>query len=176
MARPSKFNPQVAEKLVSFLLDGLSIKDACFGANVSESSFARYRQQNPEFEQAVQGALASRQWGCAEAVKKYHSSQRRHSKETGTRCINTHLEAEKPLETALWSPEEQFEKRKQPQTYMGLSIRYEPLTTYEHDVEPFVNPYNDSVEWVKDGVLHRCYIDKWLEKHQPKPEPWLEIY
>ncbi|MBR2989712.1 hypothetical protein IKF40_02170 [Candidatus Saccharibacteria bacterium] len=176
MARPSKFNPQVAEKIIDFLLDGLSIKDACFGTDISESSFARYRQQNPKFEQAVQDALASRQWGCAEAVKKYHSSQRHYGKETSTIGINTRLEARKPLETALRSPEGQFEKRKRPQTYMGLPIRYEPLETYELDVKPFVNPHNESVEWVKDGILHRCYLDKWLEIHQPKPEPWMEIY
>ena len=176
MARPSKFNPQVADKFIGFLLDGLSIKDACFGINISESSFARYRQQNPKFGQAVQDALASRQWGCAEAVKKYHASQRQCGERPRARSINTRLKVGKPPETALWSPEEQFERRKQPQTYMGLPIRYEPLETYELDVKPFVNPRNESVEWVKNGILHRCYLDKWLEIHQPKPEPWVEIY
>ena len=174
MARPSKFNPQIAEKLIGFLLDGLSIKDACFGVGIGESSFARYRRRHPEFEQAVQDALASKQWGNAEAVKKYHS-QKRFSEKKAQRHINTRLETRDALKTALWASKGQFEKRKRPQTYMELPIRYEPLETYELDIKPYYNPNNQSVEWVEKGVLHRCYIEKWLYDRQPKPEPWLVV-
>lgn len=176
MARPSKFTQQIADKLIGFLLDGLSIKDACFGVGIGESSFARYRQQNQDFDAAVRDALASRQWGSSEAIRKYHSKKRGCYHEEVQKRENFHLEAENALETALRSSERQLKKQKRPQTYAGLPIRYEPLETYELDVKPFVNPYNNSVEWVKNGVLHRCYIDKWLEDHRPKPEPWMVIY
>lgn len=190
MARPTKFDQKTADKILDFIRSGLSMKDACFGVGIGESSFARYRKQYPEFGEAVQEALLARQWNSPEAIKRYHSKQKKINtintafavqnalseiEEKTLRHINTSFGDGKALAEALRASEEQSSEREDPQFYAGLPIRQEPLETYDFDVEPFINPKYDCVEWVKDGVLHSCPLRLWLERQKPKPEPWFIV-
>jgi len=67
MARPTKYNQKLAEKLVDLISNGLTIKDACKGCGISEDSFSRWRKQHPDLNRRVIES-SSIQWKNAESL------------------------------------------------------------------------------------------------------------
>jgi hypothetical protein len=48
--RPTKYEPETVERLLTALADGLNIKQACVAAQVSETTLGRWRDEHPELE------------------------------------------------------------------------------------------------------------------------------
>ncbi len=71
MTRPVKYNEEVALKIGDFLRSGLTITDACYGANISDNTFRRWRDRYPEFNEIVEEA-SYKGWQDVEALAKYH--------------------------------------------------------------------------------------------------------
>lgn len=46
MARPSKYTQELKDQIVSYITDGLTIRDVCFGAGISEDTFWRWNREN----------------------------------------------------------------------------------------------------------------------------------
>lgn len=72
MGRPTKYNQEVADKLILFIEQGLTVKDACYGVNVSPDTCSRWRQRYPEFAEKFIEASKKQLWGSADALAKYH--------------------------------------------------------------------------------------------------------
>ena len=55
--RPTKFTPDVVEAILKGIAEGLTYRDSCVMAGISEDSFARWRQDNAEFAEQVEQKL-----------------------------------------------------------------------------------------------------------------------
>lgn len=42
MARPSKYTPELVERIAQYTADGLTIRDACYGVGITEDTFCRW--------------------------------------------------------------------------------------------------------------------------------------
>ena len=51
--RPSKYTEELGSKIARHILDSLTIKDACFGAGISDNTFRRWRDKYPEFNKKL---------------------------------------------------------------------------------------------------------------------------
>lgn len=72
MGRPTKYNQEVADRLILFIEQGLTIKDACCEVGVSPDTCSRWRQKYPEFAKKFMEASKKQLWGSADALAKYH--------------------------------------------------------------------------------------------------------
>ncbi len=72
MGRPTKYNQEVADRLILFIEQGLTVKDACYGVNISPDTCSRWRQKYPEFAERFMEASRKQLWGSANALAKYH--------------------------------------------------------------------------------------------------------
>jgi hypothetical protein len=48
--RPSKYTPETLERLIGAINDGLSLKQSCLAAGISEATLGRWREEHPELE------------------------------------------------------------------------------------------------------------------------------
>ncbi len=72
MGRPTKYNQEVADRLILFIEQGLTVKDARYGVNISPDTCSRWRQKYPEFAERFMEASRKQLWGSANALAKYH--------------------------------------------------------------------------------------------------------
>jgi len=72
MGRPTKYNQEVANRLILFIEQGLTVKDACYGVNISPDTCSRWRRRYPEFAEKFMEASRKQLWGSADALAKYH--------------------------------------------------------------------------------------------------------
>lgn len=73
MGRPTKYNQEVADRLILFVEQGLTVKDACYGVNISTDTCSRWRQKYPEFaKKFMEASKKQLRWGSADALAKYH--------------------------------------------------------------------------------------------------------
>jgi hypothetical protein len=54
--RPSKYLPEVVDDLLAAIGDGLTLKQACTAAGISESALAAYRERHPELNPRLEQA------------------------------------------------------------------------------------------------------------------------
>lgn len=62
MTRPSKYTQELKDQIAGYIKDGLTIRDACFGAGISEDTFWRWNQEKLEFAEAIKKATISQKW------------------------------------------------------------------------------------------------------------------
>lgn len=74
MRRPTKYNQEVADRLILFIEQGLTIKDGCCEVGISPDTCSRWRQKYPEFCREVYGSVEKATFlgGSADALAKYH--------------------------------------------------------------------------------------------------------
>ena len=96
MARPTKYNQEVADKLILFIEQGLTVKDACYGVNISPDTCSRWRQIYPEFAERFMEASKKQLWGSADALAKYHH-YRPYKRKVGVCLPSRQRPLEKPL-------------------------------------------------------------------------------
>lgn len=165
MGRPSKYNEKTVELLQKFVRDGFTIRQACYGAGISEDTFSRWRTKYPEFNNAVNEAT-NRQWESSLALAKY-----------GCRTYKRPSRPTKPLTDALEASQSTFDDRfnylvhedDEPQNgkFHGLPIRYLTMGAEKIDIY-YYDPDTNFVFWEdKDGITHTMRYETYLRKTSP---------
>lgn len=54
--RPTKYEPDTVNRLLSAMADGLTIKQACLAAGIGETTLGRWREEYPELERRLMEA------------------------------------------------------------------------------------------------------------------------
>lgn len=180
MARPTKYTPELTKRIRQYISDGLTVRDACYGVNISEDTFCRWRREKPEFAKLVQEATEAQCWSslglartseCRRYTRRVKHAQNRAKSE---RRSNTHLNAENTLETALNASEGYSASQVNAASFGAqarLEERSEPLTNDFGELmccAPYYNPTTNKVEWVEREtfgrpIFHRCSVEKWQE-------------
>lgn len=157
MARPTKYNKEIAEEVVGLVRQGYNLRAIAQVVGASEASLSRWRERYPDFNRAVNIATKEQsETACRLAGIRPYKRKAYISPYYGT----------EPMIKPQAQPEEKV--RRQPQTWLGLPIKPQPLE-YE-PTEPYLNPTTQCVEWIdKSGVFHTCAMWVWEEKHRPKP-------
>lgn len=170
MARPTKYDEQKADKLARFILEGLTIKDACYGVGISDDTFRRWRMRYPDFNKKVVEA-SNRQWESSDAIAKYHNGYRGYKRPKIALSVNYDTKTQTPPpddEKTLLEPL----KRPRKQFYLGLPVRYERPS----ELVPTPKYYNATtgrVEWIDSKcygrpVFSSCSAEVYLRKLQEK--------
>lgn len=161
MARPTKYNTEIAKGVVELVGRGYNLRAAARANGVSEASISRWRERYADFNKALvlatneQNDKACRLSGVRPYKRKAYISPQ-YSPE--------------PLIITPLLKEEQMSN--QPKTWRGLPIKPRPL-----DYEPtgyYLNPNTERVEQIdQNGVLHSCPMWVWEQKHQPSYNPFI---
>lgn len=61
MGRPTKFAPEIGERILSLMAEGLSLCAAAADCDVGRSTVYRWKDENPDFRDTVDIAMAKRQ-------------------------------------------------------------------------------------------------------------------
>ena len=167
MGRPSKYNKETVALLKKFIRDGFTIRQACYGASISEDTFSRWRAKYPEFNESINEAT-NRQWESSLALAKY-----------GCRTYKRPSRPVKPLENANNGSQsisndnladKLNENKTVRQKFHGLPIRYmwmgaEKLDAYYYD------PDSGFVFWEdKQGITHTMTYEVYERKVNPTPD------
>lgn len=118
MSCKSKFNEEIARRLVALIHEGLNFKTACLKVGISEDSFALYRRANPDFDRQIKKTQKNfkREKGSKNtSINESAKEQTVYEKDTE----DSHLDAVKPLETPLNASES---LSGEPKTYMGYGV------------------------------------------------------
>lgn len=157
MTRPTKHNKEIAEEGVKLVKQGYNLRAAAQANNISEASISRWRDRYANFNKAVvlitkeQNDNACRLSGIRPYKRQAYISPQYNPR---------------PLTSRQVLSEEKV--RRQPQTWLGLPIKPQPLK-YE-PTDPYLNPNTHYAEWIdKNGMFHTCAMWVWEEKHRPKP-------
>lgn len=181
MARPTKYTEELTKRIRQYLADGLTVRDCCFGANISEDTFCRWRREKPEFAKLVQEATEAQCWSSLGLART--SEYRRYTRRVkhaqnqvkSEKRSNTRLGAENTLETPLNASE------RHSGVWLGASLvnaanktnqlptRTEPPVDEFGELvccNPYYNSITNKVEWVEREtygrpILHRCSLEKW---------------
>lgn len=181
MARPSKYNQELVDQIVGYIADGLTIRDTCYGAGISEDTFWRWNREKPEFAEAIKKATSQQKWS-SEALKRtseyrrYTRKAHIHSRKTlkRQRPICSRLASEKPSERVLEASEGIISclvGNQQSRIQDILPTRSEaPTDAFGKLVfaKPYYNQTTDRIEWVEKEtygryVLHSCRVEVWEE-------------
>ena len=180
MARPTKYTLELRNQLINYIADGLTIRDACFGAGISEDTFWRWNREKLEFAEAIKQATANQKWS-SEALahtseyRRYIRKAQIHSRTTLNyqNPTHTHLGNQKPQNQVLVASEDisgkKFDHQAQA-TSDSLPTRSEPPTNVFGELipsKPYYNQTTSKVEWIEKElygryVLHRCELEVWL--------------
>lgn len=164
MARPTKYNTEIAKGVVELVGRGYNLRAAARANGVSEASVSRWRERYVDFNRAI--ILATNE----QNDKACHLSGVRPYKRKA--YLSPYYGTE-PMTKSQAQPEEKV--RRQPQTWLGLPIKPRPL---EYELtEPYLNPETQCVEWIdKDGVFHTCASWVWEEKHRPRYKTLMDYF
>lgn len=180
MARPTKYTKELTKRIRQYISDGLTVRDACYGAGISEDTFCRWRREKPEFAKLVQEATEAQCWSSLGLARtsEYRRYTRRvkHAQKqpASKRWSNTRLGTENAPETALNASEGYFTGRVNTAS-LGAQVQLEehnePPTNDFGELmccAPYYNPTTNKVEWVEREmygrpILHRCGVEKWQE-------------
>ncbi len=178
MARPSKYTPELSKRIVHYLSDGLTIRDVCYGAGISEDTFCRWRREKPEFAEAIRQATANQEWSSealarASEYRRYRRKQKYvpgllQNKPKGNLI---RLLQNKPILGHFNAPERHIAIQYDPLTKLpirsGISVNKSGKLVA---CEPYVNSESGCVEWVDEyeltGNLVRriCSREVWARK------------
>lgn len=173
MARPTKYTLELRDQLIGYISDGLTVRDACFGAGISEDTFWRWNREKLEFAEAIKQATSNQKWS-SEALART-SEYRRYTRRVqicSRTTLNhqnptrTHLEVQKLQKQALAASESisgnKFDHQTQT-TLDSLPVRSEPPTNAFGELipsEPYYNQTTNKVEWVEKELYGRCVLHR----------------
>ncbi len=160
--RKSKYNPTTRAKLLTYIRDGRTVKDACSLVGISDMTLTRWRRRFSDFDTDYLKAVEN-QWQSLDATKE--SGARTYKRNT----TKLRQKAEKQAKVQKMTKKEQeVVKSGKPLVYEGLRIRYgniaddEPLT-------PCINHSNGFVEYLKRQsgryVQFSCSLDAFKRSH-----------
>lgn len=183
MARPTKYTEELVRRIRQYLADGLTVRDACYGAGISEDTFCRWRREKPEFAKLVQEATEAQAWSSlglartSEYRRYTRRAKRTQNQEKSEKQPNTRLGTENALETPLNASE------RHSGVWLGTNLlnvtsktnqlptRVKPPVDEFGELvccSPYRNSITNKVEWVEREtygrpILHRCSLEKWEE-------------
>jgi len=161
MARKSKYNPQLAEKIVQFIRLGYTLKDTSLEVRISDETIRRWRNNHPDFNDAIVKASNSQWEYSRRELKRQNSGLRiyRRQKESTSKYYS--LSNEKPVLEPLMPSQRQY--------VCGLPIR--PCAPDKWEATPmYYNQSSGMVEWIDRYPLtgrltfHRCPLNIYEEK------------
>lgn len=181
MARPSKYSPELKDQLVGYIADGLTVRDACYGAGISEDTFWRWNREKLDFAEVIRQATETAKQKWSSEALMYTSAYRRYARKAricSRKALNhrdftrTHFDDQNLQKRALEVSGGIFGKKlnRQVQTTIGsLPVRSEPpINAFGELVfsEPYYNKTTGKVEWVEKElygryVIHRCGVENW---------------
>lgn len=180
MARPTKYTPELTKRIKQYISDGLTVRDACYGAGISEDTFCRWRREKPEFAKLVQEATEAQRWSSAglartSEYRRYQRRLKRHQTQPESqKGSDTQLCAESALKQALKGSQGYSSSSSLASSGFGvrLETRTNPPTNDFGELvccEPYYNSETSKVEWVEretygKPVFHRCSVEKWQER------------
>lgn len=172
MARPTKYSPEITEQLISYLKEGFTVRDACYGVGISEDTVCRWRHSHPDFAEQVKGALSYSYRSPSALVqssgyRRYRVKQNKAQKADDSIIeLSNCYQAPNVPYIAFKTLSEAFEQYTEG-TYnavLDLPVRdTPPIDEYERllPCEPYLNETTNAVEWVKEGILHSCPVELW---------------
>ena len=102
MARPTKYTPEVAKKIVQSVRLGSTYELACAYAGISVATFGRWRNSYADFEQAIKEAEGAAVTGWLAVIEKAAQEgtwqaaawklERKYPQQYGRRVINSYEE------------------------------------------------------------------------------------
>ena len=96
MRRPTKYNQEVADRLILFIEQGLTIKDVCCEVGISPDTCSRWRQKYPEFCREVYGSVEKATFLGGRLTPSQNTTTIDH---IGERWVFAYLHAKSPLES-----------------------------------------------------------------------------
>ena len=183
MARPTKYTPELRDQLAGYIGNGLTVRDACFGARISEDTFWRWNRERADFAEAIKQATAEQKWN-SEALART-SEYRRYTRKAHIcsrkptvhqNYTQAHFDNQKRQNRALVALESVSASTVSKQVAASepniLPARTEPPTNLFGELmptKPYYNSTTDKVEWIEKElygrcVLHRCELDVWESK------------
>ena len=160
--RATKYNPTTRAKLLMYIRNGRTVKDACSFVGVSDMTLTRWRRRHPDFDKEYLKAVEN-QWQSLDATKKSGiRTYRRNS-------LKLRQKAEKQAKVQKMTEKEQEVVRSgKPLVYEGLRIRYGSIADDE-PLTPCINPSNGFVEYLKRQggryVQFSCSLDAFRRSH-----------
>lgn len=158
MARPSKYNNEIAKEIVELVRQGYNLRAAAQANGISEASISRWRERYANFNKEI-----------ILATKEQNDNVCRLS---GVRPYKRKAQISPYYDTEPYKAQTQSKKekvRRQPQAWLGLPIKPRPLENEPTD--PYLNPNTKCVEWIdRSEVFHTCPMWLWEEKHRPQPQ------
>ena len=160
MARPTKYNSELADGVVAMVRKGYTIKATASANGVSEASLRRWRSDYPDFNKSI-----------IEATREQRNNVR-HLSKIGVRTYTRKAEISPYYDQRPAIRPSATDATPAPTHWQGLPIR--PLPLDNEPASPCLNPNSGRVEWRdKAGVLHSCPMHIWQAKHQPRYEPFI---
>lgn len=180
MARPSKYTPELSKRIAQYISDGLTVRDACYGAGISEDTFCRWRKEKPEFNEAINKATRIQTWS-SEALartseyRRYIRKQKQQDFPQATSKGNLiRLLQNKPILSHFEASEKHIITTQQLDSLTNLPIKAGVNTNSYGELvacDPYVNSDTNCVEWVDkyqptESLTRRiCARDVWARKH-----------
>lgn len=170
MARPTKYTSELTKRIRQYISDGLTVRDACYGAGISEDTFCRWRREKPEFAKLVQEATEAQCWSSLGLARtsEYRRYTRRakhaQNQAKSEKRSNTRLDTEKAPETALNASEGHSG------VWLGANLvnvanktnhlptRTEPPVDEFGELvccEPYYNSVTNKIEWIEKATFGR---------------------
>lgn len=165
MARKSKFNQQIAEKIIKYIASGYTLKDTAKAVGLSDETIRRWRYSHSDFnEQMVEAS--NYQWGYSKReLRNLHPSNRIYRRQKVTLSEDYGPASEKPLVEPLKPSKRQY--------MYGLPIR--PCAPDKWEKTPkYYNSSSGMVEWIDVYPLtgrltfHRCSLDVYERKKRER--------
>lgn len=164
MARPTKITEEKKLKLADFIRAGLTIKDACYGVDISPSTFNRLRAKDMEFDKLIVEATKG-SWSNAEALAKYH--YRGYKRKIPIQHL---ISSEDTFMEPVIVQEERYPTvsntsvRENSKTFLGLPVRLTYPT--ERPSNYYYNGNTKRVErFTRDGILQSMSANTWRRKY-----------
>ena len=161
--RASKYNSTTRAKLLMYISDGRTVKDACSLVGISDMTLTRWRRQHPDFDEGYLKAVES-QWQSLDATKK---SGVRTYKRNITK-LRQKVEKQAKVQKMTEKEQEVVVRSGKPLVYEGLRIRYSSIADDE-PLTPCINPGNGFVEYLKRQggryVQFSCSFDAFRKSH-----------
>ncbi len=152
MARPSKYTQELIDQLTGYIADGLTVRDACFGAGISEDTFWRWNREKLEFAEAIKKATSTQKWSSEALmrtseyrryIRRTHICPKKRLDDQNPTC--THLHTRMPQKQALEASDDISQNVFHHQTKATpdlLPIRSEPPTSIFGELIPSGPYYN----------------------------------
>ena len=155
MSKPTKYTPDVTQKLLDVVRNGFTVKAACAMAGVTDMTLSRWRRRHPDFDAEFKKATEEQTWYGRKAIRRagFRTYERKPDKHPQN--------PEQALRRQINGSKSQ-NKQGKITMYEGLPVRFGGIVE-DKPYLPCVNPSNGRVEYLKcengRNVQHICNVE-----------------